>query len=252
MTLINETDSESVKAILTALKSETGATTTLQGLAQGVMEQFRAVFTESVVLARTYATVPYKLLPERDRAFVQNSVRGKGKLDLLTEETKVLSLLGTSGVDPAWCDRYRSQDHLGVPLLSPEFVAGIPMVAGLIRDLGSSADWYARTRPSDSSDNFGVFAESFFVPDAATCRDDSGRLLIPAQDFVRAHGVRAVLGVGGQFGSTGMILVCIFFTREAPSPTTAKWLMRLPLVLGTVSLPFVSSGRIYTVGVFES
>ena len=102
----------------------------------------------------------------------------------------------------------------------------------------------ARRRPTESAGQFGVFADSFFVPDAATSHDEAGRLLIPAQDFVRRYGVRTVIGVGGQFAGSGMILVCVFFNRgrllEVP-----RWLMQLPMQLGTTSRKFVAAGRIY-------
>jgi hypothetical protein len=237
MSLIENADTATIQTILSTIKSQAGGANNLQESTQRAMECFHAQFAESVVLARTYATVPYKMLPATDRSFVQAVAQDKGQLSILTEETQALSLLGTAGIDPAWCDRYSSKGHLGIPLLSEDFVAGIPMIAGLIHQLGMSVDLYKRLSPSQSAEKFGVFAESFFVSDAAASRDSIGRLIIPAQDFVQQYEVHTVFGVGGQFAATGMILICIVFTRETLSQTPA-WLLRLPLLLGTA--PFRS------------
>jgi hypothetical protein len=69
-------------------------------------------------------------------------------------------------------------------------------------------------------------------------------LFIPAQDFVRAYHVRTVSGVGGQFAATGMILACVFFSRETLSRST--WLSRVPLLLGTATLGLAAAGKIYS------
>ena len=244
MSRMKDISDATVQIILDDLRRQAAEATTLQDSAQRFMESFRASVADSVILARTYATVPFGILPARDRAFVEQVARSKDQVRLLTDETQTLSLLGTSGIEPAWCDRYRSKDHLGIPLLSQEFVSGIPMVAGLIRQLGAAKAWFAGLHQPQHNNNFGVFAESFFIRDAGGSRDSEGRLLIPAREFVRDYQIGTVLGVGGQFASTGMILVCIFFTRETLD-FTPRWLVRVPLLLGTATLALVSSGKVY-------
>jgi hypothetical protein len=184
------------------------------------------------------------MLPARDRSFIETHARSKGSADLLNEDTPVLSLIATSGVESAWRDRYRSHDHLGIPLPPERFGAWSSMVTVLTRQLGQSVDWYTLRRQATGPASFGVFADALFVADATSSRDEDGQLFIPAQDFVRAYQVRTVSGVGGQFAATGMILACVFFSREMLSRPT--WLLRMPLLLGTVTLGLASAGKIYS------
>jgi hypothetical protein len=246
---LTEADAE---LMLAALRREALQGSTLQESLQRAMEDFHKNFVESVVLARTYATITFGALPARDRSFVVRAVTEKGNQShALHQETPVLSLLGTAGVEQAWCDRYRSRGHLAIPLLSEEFVSGSPMVAGLVRQLGMSVDrvfrsmvFGSRAAAPTGAEDFGAFAESFFVRDAVRSRDHAGRLLIPAQDFVRTYGVRTVLGVGGQYSPAGMVLVCVVFSREALHQTPT-WLLRLPLLLGTSTRQLVSEGKLF-------
>jgi hypothetical protein len=243
MALMGRMDDAAGRAFLAARKSEIKKAGTLQEAAQQLMDCFHGEFAESIVLARTFATVPFHMLPPRDRSFIETHPGSEGSARLLTEDTPVLSLMGTSGVEPAWCDRYRSRDHLGIPLPPGRFGAWSSMVTVLTRQLGRSVDWFAVRRPGTAPASFSVFADDFFV-DATSSRDEDGRLLIPAQDFVRAYQVQTVSGVGGQFAATGMILACVFFSREILS--RPSWLSRVPLLLGNVTLGLVSAGKIYS------
>jgi hypothetical protein len=89
-----------------------------------------------------------------------------------------------------------------------------------------------------------VFTDTFFVRDASEAVDSSGRLMIPARDFVREFDIRSVFGVGGEFLAEGIVVVCIFFSTELLN-STPKWLLRLPLVLATVTRSSVSEGKLY-------
>ena len=121
----------------------------------------------------------------------------------------------------------------------------IPMLANLIQQLGSSSSWFQKhTAPNRQIESFGVFTDTFFVPDAAQSQDSAGRLLIPAQDFVREQNIQVVFGVGGEFVTEGIIVVSIFFCTE-PLVATPKWLLRLPLLLATVTRTLVSQGKLY-------
>jgi len=244
MALIGHVDDAASRALLAACRSEIETGATLQEAAQRMMDLLYAEFAESLALARTFTTVPFNMLPARDRSFIETHARTKGTAHLLNEDTPVLSLIGTSGVEPAWCDRYRSRDHLGIPLPPEKFGAWSSMVTALTRQLGHSVDWYNLRHPAPGPASFGVFADALFVADATSSRDEDGQLFIPAQDFVRAYQVRTVSGVGGQFAATGMILACVFFSRELLSHAT--WLSRVPLLLGSVTLGLASAGKIYS------
>src|SRR5262245_60344327 len=108
----------------------------LQAACQTLASALYLEFRESLVLARVYASLMLKQLPPKDRAFVTTLVTSAGIPSSLPDNALVLSLLGTSGTRPEWCDRYRSQGHLGIPLLSSQFVGAIPMVSRLMRDMG--------------------------------------------------------------------------------------------------------------------
>jgi hypothetical protein len=244
MALMGRMEDGADRALLAACKSEIGTANTLQEAAQRLMDSLRREFAESVVLARTFATVRFDMLPARDRSFIETHARSKGTAHFLNEDTPVLSLMGTSGVEPAWCDRHRSRDHLGIPLPPEKFGAWNSMVTVLTRQLGQSVDWYTLRRPATGLERFGLFADDLFVADATSSRDEDGRLFIPAQDFVRTYQVRTVSGVGGQFPATGMILLCVFFSREKLPRST--WLSRVPLLLGTATLGLAAAGKIYS------
>ncbi len=237
-------DAAAVEPLLAELRVEVRKGNTLQDASQRLMDRFQLEFAESLVLARTYATIPYGILPARDRAFVQSVAQTRSMAHLLRPETRVLSLLGTAGIEPAWRDRCASRDHLGIPLLSEDAVAEIPMVAALTRQLGNSISWYEKRSPTPSAERFGVFTESFFITDPWRARDYAGRLLIPARQFVQTYNVNTVFGVGGQFLASRIILVSIFFSSESLQQTP-PWLLRLPLILATATTPLVSRGKLY-------
>lgn len=85
-------------------------------------------FKESLILVRLFVTVPYGELPEFNRKFVSDVAASMGHTDELNDQTPVLSLVGTRGVEPAWNDWRQSQGHVGIPLISREVVQSIPMM----------------------------------------------------------------------------------------------------------------------------
>jgi hypothetical protein len=187
----------------------------LEHAAQWLAEMFCSEFSESVVLARSFVTIPYKLLPEENQQFVQSLAQQNGVENLLHEETIVLSLLGTSGIKSSWNDRRMSQGHIGIPLISPEFIDSIPMVARLLKEL--EVDLGALDIPDMSFVERGQAAgwiSVFYVQDAATATDHQGRNIIPAQDFVRENGIKTIFGLGGIYAD-GTIISLLVFTKDA-------------------------------------
>src|SRR5688572_11678141 len=99
----------------------------IEEVAQRASQHVYDSFRESVVLARLYATIPYKKLPAENRRFVASVVKQHGASAALVEETPVLSLLGTYGDKPEWNNRHTSKGHVGIPLISADFIELIPM-----------------------------------------------------------------------------------------------------------------------------
>lgn len=118
-----------------------------------------------------------------------------------------LVLLGTTGELPAWNDRRRSAAHAAIPLDRADILANrAPMIAGLLSELGVDIDAFVDLTGRDARliqhQEYGVF----HVERAA------GSPLIPAQDFVREHCVRSVVGCGGGLPS-GEVFVLVLFSK---------------------------------------
>lgn len=211
--------------------------------AQRFVDVFASAFS-SVVLARLFVVVPWRALPPEERA-----VAG-GAVDAAPTAARVLSLLGTAGRQPAWRDRRRSQGHRAIPL-SKETVHGAPMLARLLTDLDVDLG-LAPGAPGGVADGgdlqtrklAGGSNNTFYVADARTARDAQGRLIIPGQDFVAAHGVQTVFGMGGAWVD-GSHAVAILFTSEAIPRSVVD---RFPSFIGTFKIAttrLVQAGALY-------
>jgi hypothetical protein len=216
----------------------------LQAAAQGCARLLYEEFDESIVLARLFVTLPFKDLPARDQAFVTALARAKEIRPLLNDKTPVLSLLGTFGVQAAWNDRYQSQTHLGIPLVTAGFIESIPMVARLMTDMGIGADWFDKLEPEILVKNLGRAAGVFYVRDAKTWLDGRNRKIVSAQDFVTAHDIKTVFGLGGSY-LNGSFITMIMFTRETIEQSQAEAFMLLVNTFKTATLSLVMDGAIF-------
>jgi two-component system, NtrC family, sensor kinase len=155
------------------------------------------------VLVRMYKTHPYGELPDDLREFGQNITGAQ----LLTSDTKCLTLLGTVGDEPQWNDRHASQRHRSIPLPSKDVIEHIPMIAQMARQFGIEISSLLETRPEIIRDLDQKTYNVFYVPQA----HDSP--FIPAQeDFVIPYRVKSALGFGGVL-PTGNLFAVIMFTR---------------------------------------
>jgi len=214
----------SIAQLWTTVEPHVKRATSLEEAAQVLATALYTHFAESAILARVYVTVPFAALPPPTQAFVQAL---PGAAAALTATTPVLSLVGTQGHKVDWNDRRKSKQHAAIPLLSAEFVDGIPMIARLLRELGVPLDWMdshdARRLVSPIGSTVGLF----YVEDAVRAMDDRGRKVIPAVDFVFAYDVQSVFGTGGAYAG-GQMLVVVVFCRDPVARGTAQ--MFLPLV----------------------
>ena len=193
---------------------------TLQEAAQSFVHRLYDELSGGAALVRMYVTLPAAKLPPTERAFAEIVARSAPDSVALDDDTRVLTLLGTYGMEPAWCDRRQSRGHQAIPLLDASFIDGLPMVARLLAELGIDLGGlhddaiFARKL-------IGGYIGVFHVDDAATAVDGQGRHIIPAADFVRERGVRTVFGMGTAF-LDGSVAVCIVFAREKVSRTEAE------------------------------
>ena len=183
---------------------------------------------QNCALVRCFKTHRLKDLPvelQRKAKSVASEQRA------LRREMPCLTLLATAGDLPAWNDRSASSGHAVIPLESVEVLERAPMIAHLMKQMG--VDIGVVLAPTEDliihADEraYGVF----HVDNAL------GSPLIPAQDFVRNHRIRSVLGFGGILPS-GDLFVMIVFSRAAISHETADLFRTIALSVKLVLLPF--------------
>ncbi|MEJ2131819.1 MAG: hypothetical protein P8Y95_09425 [Gammaproteobacteria bacterium] len=219
-----------------------GASTLEQGaqvLAQGIHDKFQ----ESVVLARVFVTVDFDALPASNQAFVRELTKS-GDTDL-AGNVPVLSLVGTYGQESNWQDRRKSEGHVGIPLISSDFVGAIPMISRLLRELGVPMDG-VDTRASDLIEKtIGQREGLFFVTDAGEATDAEGRKIIAAQDFVSEYGVKSVFGVGSAYPSNQLV-VLVVFCRDAFARDAAENFLPLASLFKSATAPLIEGGAVFS------
>ncbi len=218
---IDQATSATLAGIWTELEPRVERAKWLEEAAQEMVAALQTKFDESVVIARTFVTVPFAELPPSNKEFVLNLAKSAGAEAELKATTPVLSLIGTYGKEANWKDRHKSKGHVGIPLISSAFVGAIPMISRLLNELGIPIEW------ADSHDTeviiktIGSSAGLFFVEAAASATDSQGRNVIAAQDFVSDHKVQSVFGIGGAYLS-GQMLVLVVFCRDVLSREVAE------------------------------
>ncbi|MDQ6652012.1 MAG: hypothetical protein M3Y84_04620 [Acidobacteriota bacterium] len=219
----------------------------LQEAAQKCARIIYEEFQESIVLARVFATLSFRDLPSRDKEFITNLANLKRIASLLGDKTPVLSLLGTYGARSEWNNRYNSQGHLGIPLVTASFVDSIPMVSRLMSDMGIGLDWFDEWEPHLLVKSFGRTTGVFYVRDAKTRVDQQNRKIVSVQDFVAAEDIRTVFGLGGSY-LNGSFLTMIIFTRETVEQPQAERFMSLVNTFKIATMSLVMKGAIFTDG----
>lgn len=162
-------------------------------------------------LVRFYKTTAFGELDESLQKFARSKVSSAD----LRKDTRVLTLVATTGMEAAWCDPRRSVAHRAIPLPSVEIVEQAPMIAGLIKALGLEIADIVTPSVSLLRDTEGKTYNVFYVGKAL------GSPLIPAQaDFVRPYGINSVIGFGGIL-PTGELFAIVMFSRVSVSEEVA-------------------------------
>lgn len=199
---------------------------------------------ESAVLFRLFGTVPFGGLGSVERAAAKKIAEKRGFVDEMDDETRVVCLLGSSGRRAAWNDRHQSMHHLAIPLTQASFIQTIPMIARLMSDMGTGLDWVEKQKSRIVVKTFGTMARMLHVEDAASARTSDGFQLIPDQDFVRANGIKTVLGIGGAYLNRSVV-TAILFTNETIARKKVEKFMPIINTFKTATMKLVNEGKYF-------
>ncbi len=177
-------------------------------------------------LARFFMTREYRQLDPQVRSQA-DQVLGESP----SPNTKCLTLLGTAGELPDWNTVEKSSRYRAIPLTGEQFLARLPMISLLFRQLG------VKLREGDAPfsplllDGDATDCNVFYIPDAV------GSPFVPDQDeFVKRFGIRSVLGFGGLL-PCGELFAVILFSRIPVSRRTADLFRVLALSAKLAILP---------------
>lgn len=180
---------------------------TFEEAAQALAEYARRQLGDErdVVLARVFRTMPLHQLPEDIAA---KATQGAPSDVTLEPTTRCLALMGTSGVEEAWCTRARSEAHQAIPLPSETAVAKLPMVAQLLASLGYDLAEVVKPDADLMLELGDRTCGVLHIDDAVESPH------VPAQEhFVEPYEVSSVLGCGGALPS-GELFVLMLFVRS--------------------------------------
>ena len=241
---VSKANSAKIRELWARCEPRISSANCVEDVACAVVDQLYEEFSDSLVLARLFLSVPFQSLPDRQRQSASEMARSAQLESLLTPTTPVHSLLASRGAVLEWNDVAKSRGHVAIPLLSQEFVGSIPMMSRLLKDLLLPLTWVQDPRGLMLAQTIGSEAGYFHVLDAANDRDEQGRLIIPAQEFVSAHGVKSVFAVGGMvFG--GAVLVIILFSLEHVEVRTVRTFIPLIGLLRAALIARYSTSRIF-------
>ena len=227
--------------LLGVISRQLSDTSCFEVAAQRCLNLFYEQYESELALARLYVTSTFSALPAENRQFVEKLARSKEVG--LRPDVPVLSLIGTRGRRPSWNDRRQSKGHLGIPLVSPDFVTALPMIARMFSDFEIELAWIERPERGISTTRSG-WSGLFHVADARDSQDQHQRYIIPARDFVAEEEVRTGFGIGGSFIS-GTLLAMIFFTRCVLSRELAQRYLPLGTMFKTATSAHIEAGRIF-------
>ncbi|MFH1740794.1 MAG: hypothetical protein ABIH23_17440 [bacterium] len=217
----------------------------LEDAAQQYISILYDTLSESIVLARFFATIPFEELPGPNKEFVINLAQESGIRELIGDRTLVLSLLGSRGAKTEWNDRCKSRGHVGIPLASSDFIDRIPMMSRLLKQLGVGIDWIDSNDTGLVAKTFENLSGVFYVRDARSEVDNQGRRIIAAQDFVEEENIKTVFGIGGCYMGTSLFFTTIIFVREFLDRQLVERFMLQANKFKTATLTLVDEGRIF-------
>ena len=245
MSKIGNVTTSSLAALRSKIEENIKGCICLEDAAQKHTSIMYEEFKDSIVLVRLFATVPFGELPAPNQKFITDLAASVGISSLVNDQMLVLSLLGTRGEEADWNNRHNSQGHVGIPLVSADFIDSIPMMSRLLKELGLGLDWIESGDTEIVTRTIGKMAGVFYVPDAKTTVDQKGRKIIAAQDFVSAYNVKTVFGIGGGYLTNNVFTTNIVFTRDMIEKQQAELFMPVANTFKTGTVSLASSKKIF-------
>lgn len=233
MRSIVEFDVDDVSACSDVLRGLGGGASSMEGAAARIAHYLVDELGDdgeerALALARVYKTHRYGGLPPDLQDFAAGMLGEPPPAEL-----RCLTLLGTAGEVPAWNDRRLSEGHKAIPLVDEPMVEQLPMVVQLIRQLGLEVSAVVNPNLERAVELSQKTYDVFHVPDAL------GSPHLPAQDFIRAHGIRSALGFGGML-YTGDFYAVVLFSKVSITVDKSQLLKILALA---VRVPLLSHLR---------
>lgn len=202
-------------------------------------------FAGTIVLARLFATIPYGKLPGENQAFVDDLSQKNNIQNLIKDDTPVVSLLGTRGENNAWNDRKKSEGHVGIPMASSHFISEIPMMTALFEEIGLDLSLIDSKNLNIAQKTIKNRNSLFYVRDASVDKDNKGRKIIPAQDFVNKYNVKTMFGLGAGYFISNIYLLTIIFTRKIREREIVRKFLNLSEILKNESYEIVKNKKIF-------
>ena len=182
-------------------------------------------------LVRLFKTTPYSRLTPDLRALADIRLGNTPPSPSLT----CLTLLASAGVVPGWNDPTLSSRFRVIPLATPEAVEQLPMFSQLFQQLGASLPHLTRPNRSLLLDAREQSFNVFHIPQA------EGSPFVPSQEeFVRAYGIRSVLGFGARLPD-GELYSIILFSKDFIPQGTAELFKPLAMSAQIALSPHVNT-----------
>lgn len=161
-------------------------------------------------LVRFYKTHPYGLLDAGRRRFAEARFTGEPA----APDARWLTLLATTGDEPAWRSVGASRDHQAMPFATVGDAARVPRMVRLVEQLGIDPG-LGGAGPASSRSSANAAAIDFPPDDVVHESAATVGAGLPLDDaFARSHRVRSILGFGGLLPA-GDLFVVVLFTRVA-------------------------------------
>jgi hypothetical protein len=209
-------------------------------------------FEESVVLLRLFITLPFGTLSEKLQRSARHFAEERDRNITLPSMAPVMTLMGIRG----GVEIRNSRQCFGIPLLSPEMIESIPLLAELLKELEFTFDWenagpnMIRDEQVETS-SVGPMTGVLYVPDAQKAVNVKGEKILSVIDYLTAHSmdqlaeIQTIFGVGGRY-INGSFMSLVMFSPEALEMHTVERCMPLANYFKTSTFSLLVNGHMFS------